>query len=118
MHRAAATAEVMPWHFLGIPLGGACLLGVLDLGCFHATLTRIIMQRSLEIPMRIRKLFPVLVVGGLLLAAGQFAAAPGLRAQPFGYGQLTPAQKAHVSGLLSVELGGGACEPPRRHEAR
>ena len=56
--------------------------------------------------MRIPKLFPILVTGGLLLAAGLFAAAPGVSAQSFGYGKLTPAQKAHVSGLLSVELGG------------
>ena len=56
--------------------------------------------------MRIPKLFPVLVVGGLLLAAGQFVAATSVNAQPFGYDKLTPAQKAHVSGLLSQELGG------------
>jgi len=56
--------------------------------------------------MRIPKLFPVLVVGGLLLAAGPFVAATSVNAQPFGYGKLTPAQKAHVSGLLSQELGG------------
>ena len=56
--------------------------------------------------MRIPKSLPILVVGGLLLAAGQFAAATGVSAQPFGYNKLTPAQKAHVSGLLSLELGG------------
>ena len=56
--------------------------------------------------MRIPKLFPILVAGGLLLAACQFAAATGVSAQSFGYGKLTPAQKAHVSGLLSLELGG------------
>jgi hypothetical protein len=57
---------------------------------------RIITQRGLEVPMRIPKLFPVLVTGGLLLAAGLFAAAPGVSAQSFGYGKLTPAQKARV----------------------
>jgi len=56
--------------------------------------------------MRIPRSFPVLATGGLLLAAGLFAAATGASAQPFGYGTLTPAQKAHVSGLLSLELGG------------
>ena len=55
--------------------------------------------------MRIPKLFPILVAGGLLLAGGLFAAAPGVSAQPFGYSKLTPAQKAHVSGLLALELG-------------
>jgi hypothetical protein len=56
--------------------------------------------------MRIPKSLPILAAGALLLAAGQFAAATGVSAQPFGYGKLTPAQKAHVSGLLSLELGG------------
>jgi hypothetical protein len=56
--------------------------------------------------MRIPKLFPILVVGGLLLAASQLATATGVSAQPFGYANLTPTQKAHVSGLLSLELGG------------
>jgi hypothetical protein len=56
--------------------------------------------------MRIAKLFPIFVAGGLLLAAGQLAAPTGVSAQPFGYGKLTPAQKAHASGLLSLELGG------------
>jgi len=23
----------MPWRFLGIPFGGACPIGVIDLGC-------------------------------------------------------------------------------------
>ena len=56
--------------------------------------------------MRIPKSLPVLAAGALLLAAGQFAAATGVSAQPFGYSKLTPAQKAHVSGLLALELGG------------
>ena len=56
--------------------------------------------------MRIPKLFPILAVGGLLLAASQLATATGVSAQPFGYANLTPTQKAHVSGLLSLELGG------------
>src|SRR5499427_3405199 len=56
--------------------------------------------------MRIPKSLPILAAGGLLISAGVFAAAPGVSAQPFGYSKLTPAQKAHVSGLLSVELGG------------
>jgi hypothetical protein len=56
--------------------------------------------------MRIPKSLPVLAVGILLLAVGQFAAATGVSAQPFGYGKLTPAQKRHVSGLLALELGG------------
>jgi hypothetical protein len=56
--------------------------------------------------MRIPKSLPVLAVGTLLLAVGQFAAATGVSAQPFGYGKLTPAQKRHVSGLLALELGG------------
>src|SRR6266700_2874857 len=38
----------------------------------------------------------------------QFAAAVGASAQPFGYGHLTPNQKRHVSGLMSVELGGAS----------
>jgi hypothetical protein len=56
--------------------------------------------------MRIPRLFPVLVAGGLLLTASMFATATGVSAQPFGFGKFTPAQKAHVSGLLSLELGG------------
>src|SRR5215813_12107383 len=69
-------------------------------------LARITTQRSLEVPMRIPKSLPILAAGGLLLAAGLFAAAPSVSAQPFGYAKLTPTQKAHVSGLLSLELGG------------
>src|SRR6266480_2653765 len=75
-------------------------------GLFQATLARITTQRTLEVPMRIPKSLPVLTVGALLLAVSQFAATAGVNAQPFGYSKLTPAQKAHVSGLLSVELGG------------
>jgi hypothetical protein len=56
--------------------------------------------------MRIPKSLPILAVGALLLAASQFAAATGVSAQPFGYSKLTPAQHRHVSGLLSLELGG------------
>ncbi len=55
--------------------------------------------------MRLRRTVPILATAALLLAASQFAAATGASAQPFGYGKLTPAQKRHVSGLLSVELG-------------
>jgi hypothetical protein len=56
--------------------------------------------------MRIPKSLPVIAAGGLLLAASQLAAATGASAQPFGYSKLTPEQKAHVSGLLALELGG------------
>ncbi len=56
--------------------------------------------------MRLPKPVPILVVGVLLLGASQFAAATGASARPFGYSKLTPAQQRHVSGLLSVELGG------------
>ena len=51
--------------------------------------------------MRIPKSLPVLTVGALLLAVSQFAATAGVNAQSFGYSKLTPAQKAHVSGLLA-----------------
>ncbi|MGE5287384.1 MAG: exo-alpha-sialidase [Micromonosporaceae bacterium] len=56
--------------------------------------------------MRSRKPLPIIAIGALLLGTAQFAAATGASAQPFGYGKLTPAQKRHVSGLLSLELGG------------
>ena len=98
------TGEVMAWHFSVLRSAARVPDRVPDLGPFHATLTRITMQRSLEVLMRIPKLFPILVVGGLVLAGVQFATATGVKAQPFGYGNLTPAQKAHVSGLLSLEL--------------
>jgi hypothetical protein len=67
--------------------------------------------------MRIPKSLPILVVGALLLAGSQFATATGVNAQPFGYSKLTPAQQRHVSGLLSLELGGTglrAAAPARR----
>jgi len=66
--------------------------------------------------MRIPKSLPILAVGALLLAASQLGAATGASAQPFGYGKLAPAQQRHVSGLMSLELGGTglrAAAPPR-----
>ena len=56
--------------------------------------------------MRLGKPLPIIAIGALLLGTSQFAAATGASAKPFGYAKLTPAQKRHVSGLLSVELGG------------
>jgi hypothetical protein len=56
--------------------------------------------------MRVRKPLPIIAIGALLLAGSQFAAATGASAKPFGFSKLTPAQKAHVSGLMAVELGG------------
>jgi len=83
------------------------LINVLPVDCVPICTRRwrITTQQGLEVPMRIPKSLPILAVGGLLLAASQLAAT-GVSAQPFGYGKLTPAQKAHVSGLLSLELGG------------
>ncbi|HEY4853305.1 MAG TPA: hypothetical protein VII22_21155 [Streptosporangiaceae bacterium] len=59
--------------------------------------------------MRIRRPLTLLVTGALLLvfgAAAQFAVSTGASAQPFGFNKLTPNQQRHVSGLLSLELGG------------
>src|SRR6266853_1622968 len=58
--------------------------------------------------MRIRRPLILLVIGALLLVLGaaQFAVSPGASAQPFGFDKLTPNQQRHVSGLLSLELGG------------
>jgi hypothetical protein len=56
--------------------------------------------------MRLRRPLPIIAIGALLLGASQFAAATGASAKPFGYSKLTPVQKRHVSGLMSIELGG------------
>ena len=58
--------------------------------------------------MRIRLSLTLLVTGAFLLVLGaaQFAVSTGASAQPFGYNKLTPNQQRHVSGLLSLELGG------------
>src|SRR5919201_2001958 len=61
--------------------------------------------------MYISKQAPFIAIGALLLGTSQFAAATGAsaavaHAKPFGFSKLTPAQKRHVSGLMSIELGG------------
>lgn len=58
--------------------------------------------------MRTRKRLLLMLVpaGVLLFGAAQLPGLNRAAAQPFGYGNLTPAQKRHVSGLLATELGG------------
>ncbi|MCW2903768.1 MAG: hypothetical protein JWO67_6033 [Streptosporangiaceae bacterium] len=46
-----------------------------------------------------------LITVGALLLGGVSLATPSASAQPFGYDQLTPVQKRHVSGALSEALG-------------
>src|SRR6202035_5110103 len=48
----------------------------------------------------------LIVSSALLLGTAQFAVSTGASAQPFGFNKLTPNQQRHVSGLLSLELGG------------
>ena len=46
-----------------------------------------------------------LIGAGVLLLGGLAAAAPEASGQPFGYNNLSPVQKRHVSGALAEELG-------------
>ena len=54
--------------------------------------------------MRTRRALSVAAVGALLLS-GLGLAGPGASAQPFGYKDLSPIQKRHVSGALTEALG-------------
>jgi len=54
--------------------------------------------------MRTRRVLSVAAVGALLLS-GLGLAGPGASAQPFGYKDLSPIQKRHVSGALTEALG-------------